>query len=299
MAHLGTRFCHDDPMSDDDLWRPKQPEPDDESGDEAAASEEPVSNLDETQPITGSPSGTGWSPESSPDSPETPQEAPTPPGAPYDAPPSGPGAVPPPTNPYAQGGPGPYSAPSGPYGQGPGGPGPYGQQPYGGQPGPYGQAPGGQGPYGQQPYGAPQNPYAPPPNPYPRPNEYGAPQSPYGVPYQPAYAGGMMPDHPSATTSMVLGIIGLVGILTCGGITLVLSPFAWAIGAKSVREIDAQPGRFGGRDKAQAGKWMGIIGTVLLALGIVLLALVLIVGASVETDNGPSPIGPPPTVQNG
>ncbi len=68
---------------------------------------------------------------------------------------------------------------------------------------------------------------------------------------------------------MVLGIVGLVGIAFCGGLTLVLSPFAWAIGRKSVAEIDANPGRYGGRDKANAGKIMGIIGTVLLALGIV------------------------------
>ena len=46
-----------------------------------------------------------------------------------------------------------------------------------------------------------------------------------------------------------------------------LSPFAWAIGAKAVREIDATPGRYGGRDQANAGKIMGIIGTVLLVLG--------------------------------
>ena len=47
-----------------------------------------------------------------------------------------------------------------------------------------------------------------------------------------------------------------------------LSPFAWAIGPSAVREIDATQGRYGGRDKANAGKIMGIIGTVLLVLGI-------------------------------
>ncbi len=91
--------------------------------------------------------------------------------------------------------------------------------------------------------------------------------STYGA-YPPGYGAGL-PDQPSATTAMVLGIIGLVGIAFCGGLTLVLSPFAWAIGRKSVREIDANPGRYGGRDKANAGKIMGIIGTVLLVIGIV------------------------------
>jgi hypothetical protein len=110
----------------------------------------------------------------------------------------------------------------------------------------------------------------------------------------------MLPDQPSATTAMVLGIIGLVGLLFCGGLTLLLSPFAWAIGAKSVREIDQQPGRYGGRDKAQAGKWMGIIGTVLLILGVVAVAFLIIVGLSVSSDNGdPTPVPNGSTFQNG
>ena len=177
-------------------------------------------------------------------------------------PPAGPGGVPPPQNPYGQ-----------PYGQPPAG-----AQPYSGQP------------YQGQPYGAP-------PNPYQQPNEYAAPQSPYGSPYQPAYAGGMLGDHPSATTALVLGIISLVGILVCAGITLVLSPFAWVVGAKAVREIDASPGRYAGRDRAQAGKIMGIIGTVLLALGVVLI-VGLIALASVSTSDS-TPVTPQPSFQNG
>jgi hypothetical protein len=108
----------------------------------------------------------------------------------------------------------------------------------------------------------------------------------------------MLPDHPSATTSMVLGIIGLVGLLFCGGLTLVLSPFAWAIGAKSVREIDQQPGRYGGRDKAQAGKWMGIIGTILLILGVVLIIGLIVIGVAVDSSD-PTPVNNGGTFQNG
>jgi hypothetical protein len=276
-------------MSDDDLWRQKdQGERPDEDTDAAAdqtsapeAAPEQPDDLDLTQPITGAtaPSADPYSP---------PPAAPTPPAPSYDAPP-GPGAVPPPANPYGQGQPGPYGAPYGgpqqppanPYGAGP-------QPPFPGQ----GQGQPYQQPY-QQPYGQ-QNPFQPPPNPYPQPQEYASPQSPYGVPYQPAYAGGMLPDHPSATTAMVLGIVGLVGLLFCGGLTLLLSPFAWATGAKSVREIDAQPGRYGGRDKAQAGKWMGIIGTILLILGVALIIFLIAVGLAV--DNGGSS---DPTFGNG
>jgi hypothetical protein len=132
-------------------------------------------------------------------------------------------------------------------------------------------------------------PYPAPPNPYPQPgsfDQYAAP-TPYGAsPYgaYPGATGAMAPEHPSATTGLVLGIVGLVGIMTCGGLTLVLSPFAWAISGRVLREIDASPGRYSGREKASAGRIMGMIGTALLALGViaaaVLIALVFAIGPS-------------------
>ena len=147
------------------------------------------------------------------------------------------------------------------------------------------------------PYGG--QPSPPPPNPYPAPNEYAAPQNPYGAPYHPAYAGGGLPDHPSATTAMVLGIIGLVSIVLCGGILLILSPFAWAMGAKAVREIDASPGRYAGRDKAQGGKIMGIIGSVILALGVLAIIAFVVLVVAVGSSNDPQPVFPSTNFQNG
>jgi Domain of unknown function (DUF4190) len=92
----------------------------------------------------------------------------------------------------------------------------------------------------------------------------------------------------------VLGIVGLVGIVC--GLTLVLAPVAWYVGAKAVREIDASPGRYAGRQKAFAGKVMGIIGTVLLVLFI--LAVVALV-ALVAVGNGDSTGTPQGTFQSG
>jgi hypothetical protein len=43
------------------------------------------------------------------------------------------------------------------------------------------------------------------------------------------------------------------------------------LGRKSMREIDASGGRLSGRGMAQAGYILGIIGTVLLALGLTLV----------------------------
>ena len=93
-------------------------------------------------------------------------------------------------------------------------------------------------------------------------------QSPYGTPPQFAPP---PPNHPQATTALVLGILGLV---VCG----VLAPFAWSTGAKAVREIDASGGQWGGRSEANAGRICGIVGTVLLAGGLAMLLLVVLFG---------------------
>ena len=151
----------------------------------------------------------------------------------------------------------PYGS-SNPYGT------PSGQDPYGPPPS---QDPYGQGQYGQNPYGQ---------------GQYGQ-QPAYGQPGQGYGYGAQAPKHPSAQTAMVLGIIALAGGLFCG-LPLVLAPFAWVKGSRAVREIDAAQGRLSGRDQANAGKIMGIIGTVLLALGV--LAFVALIAVSLAAGTG-------------
>ncbi len=122
-----------------------------------------------------------------------------------------------------------------------------------GQPVPY---PPGYGPppgYGQAPG------YGPPPG-YGQPPAYGPGQG-----YPPGY-GYAAPDHPKATTSLVLGILGVV-------LCQVISPFAWVTGKRTLAEIDASQGRWAGRGQAQAGYVLGIVGTVLLGLGLAALLL--------------------------
>ena len=89
--------------------------------------------------------------------------------------------------------------------------------------------------------------------------------NPYGAP--PPYAS--VPDHPSATTVLVLGILGLV-------LCQVLSPVAWVMGNRVVREIDASQGRQGGRSSANAGRVCGIVGTILLGVAVVVVLLVVV-----------------------
>jgi hypothetical protein len=104
-------------------------------------------------------------------------------------------------------------------------------------------------PPGQPPYGN-----------YP-PNQYGGP--PYAV---------APPDHPQATTVLILGI---VSVAVCGFV----APFAWVIGNRVVREIDASHGQLGGRSQAQVGRIIGIVYTCIIgvALAIGVLALVIVV----------------------
>jgi uncharacterized membrane protein YjgN (DUF898 family) len=105
----------------------------------------------------------------------------------------------------------------------------------------------------------------------------GQPQGPY-PPI--AYA----PDHPKATTALVLGILGIV---ICG----LVAPFAWKVGRDTVREIDASQGRLGGRGSAQAGYILGVVGTVLLGLGLLAVVVLLVLGIGLASVSGSSSAG--------
>ena len=83
-------------------------------------------------------------------------------------------------------------------------------------------------------------------------------------------------DHPRATLSLVLGILSLV-------LCQVIGPFAWVIGKRTMDEIDASGGAWGGRSAAQAGYICGIVATVLLGLGILLVVLAVLLGVGLRT----------------
>lgn len=148
---------------------------------------------------------------------------------------------------------------------------PYGSQPDDGRDDQSGQQP----PYGQQPYGQPGQPYGQ------QPYQQGA----YGQPGQ--YPPPMLPKHQSATTAMVLGIIAVAGGLLCY-LPILAAPFAWVMGGRAVKEIDASGGTLGGRGEATAGRVLGIIGTVLLVLGLIALIAIIIIVVVAESNSGSS-----------
>lgn len=81
---------------------------------------------------------------------------------------------------------------------------------------------------------------------------------------------GAYPEASQATTILVLGIIGLV-------LCQLLGPIAWVMGNNELQAIDAGRRAPENRGTANAGRILGIIGTVLLGL-IILLIVFLIVG---------------------
>jgi hypothetical protein len=102
-------------------------------------------------------------------------------------------------------------------------------------------------------------------------------QWPYGQPQPAPYA--PPPQHREATKALVLGIVALAGGFTCY-LPILVSPVAWVVGHRVVREIDSYPYPMSGRGEARAGMILGIIGTVILGLGVALLILVLAVVSS-------------------
>lgn len=124
-------------------------------------------------------------------------------------------------------------------------------------------------PSGHQPNWGSSYPPPPPGGGYPPPPGYGYPQ--YAVPQK----------HSKATTAMVLGIVSVAGGLLCY-LPLLLAPFAWFTGTKAVRDIDESRGALGGRGEANAGKVLGIIGTVILALGLALIVLFVVLSLTVD-----------------
>ena len=84
-------------------------------------------------------------------------------------------------------------------------------------------------------------------------------------------------EHPNATLSMVLGIIGLVFFQ-------LLSPVAWYLAAKGRREMAMSPGRWRPSGSLTAGFVLGIIGTVFLALGAVFI--LIFIGIIASTGGG-------------
>jgi hypothetical protein len=111
----------------------------------------------------------------------------------------------------------------------------------------------------------------PPYNPY-QPHQ---PHPPYGgVPWGPP------PDHPQATTVLILGVLGVA-------LCQIVAPFAWVMGGRVRREIQESGGTVGGSGIVTAGWAMGIAGSIMLIFGVVaFLGYLAIVGLAIASASG-------------
>jgi hypothetical protein len=132
--------------------------------------------------------------------------------------------------------------------------------------------PGASNPYAGQQYGQP---------PYPTPGQPGWGQQP-GMPPYAAYA---LPDHPKATTALVTGIVAVAGAFLCI-LPILASPVAWIIGAQARKEIRNAPHQWAGEGRATAGMVLGIVGTALLVLGLVFVAIMIAVAVGEAGNEG-------------
>lgn len=102
----------------------------------------------------------------------------------------------------------------------------------------------------------------------------------------------VLPDHPKATSALVVGIIAVAGTFMCL-IPVLAAPVAWVLGAQARREIRNAPQQWSGEGRATAGMVLGIVGTALLALMVlaVVLIIVLLVNDPHAFDDDTSVLG--------
>jgi hypothetical protein len=86
---------------------------------------------------------------------------------------------------------------------------------------------------------------------------------------------GAYPEASQATTVLVLGIIAMV-------LCQLLGPVAWVMGNNELAAIDSGRRPPENRGTANAGRILGIISTVLLAVGIIFVILIVAGGITIS-----------------
>ena len=69
-------------------------------------------------------------------------------------------------------------------------------------------------------------------------------------------------------------VLGILGLIVCGPLGIA----AWVMGSGDLKQMDAGTMDPGGRGNTQAGKICGIIGTILMVIGIIVLGILFTIG---------------------
>ena len=115
------------------------------------------------------------------------------------------------------------------------------------------------------------------PTPPPGYQQSGYPQQPgYPAPGYPAPGYGYAPQYPEESGALAALLMSILGLAVCSGL---LCPVGWYLANKEITAIDEGRRDPTKRDMAKAAKIIGIIGSVLLAAGI--LFFVVFIGIAV------------------
>ena len=69
-------------------------------------------------------------------------------------------------------------------------------------------------------------------------------------------------------------VLGILGLIVCGPLGIA----AWVMGSGDLKQMDAGAMDPSGRGNTQAGKICGIIGTILMVIGIIVLGILFTIG---------------------
>ena len=86
----------------------------------------------------------------------------------------------------------------------------------------------------------------------------------------------MVAAAPNDSQAMLSLILGILGVACCW----ILGPVAFFIGNASLNRIRSSNGTLGGAGLAQAGRILGIIGTVIFVLGVLGIVVNILTSAS-------------------
>lgn len=86
-------------------------------------------------------------------------------------------------------------------------------------------------------------------------------------------------QYPESSNALLALILSIANFVVCP----ILGPIAWVIASKELSAIDAGRRDPTKRDQANAGRILGIIGTVLLALGVLFFVFVLVIAVATST----------------
>ncbi len=127
---------------------------------------------------------------------------------------------------------------------------------------------------------SPDDPFTSPPPPPPPSSSDGWRTAP-APPPSGQYAAPVTPGR-KADGAIAALVLGILGVIFCP----LAAPVAWGLGRKAEQQVDASGGTLGGRGEATAGKVLGMIGTALMIIGIILIIGLIAFGASVSDSGG-------------